>query len=117
MTPDDILRIARAVEPESTWAQDAGDPSYIYDRRDGTKYDPDNNSMQAFRVQCWLLKQKPFHHYDGDDRPSWFEITSSGVYKMVHCKGEHVAVQSWLHDGTEAGLRHAITEAAGRVVP
>ena len=126
-TAEQLLGLARAVYPSreyrveeclyvvypqrTSWVSLCGPVSCVTDVR----FDPANNADQAWDVQAWLLNQKPLHYYDGDERPSWFEINSSGVYKMVYAEGEHVAVQSWLHDGTESGLRQAVTDAAVRV--
>ena len=99
MTPDDILRIARAVWPKggTDIEQDEGAQRVIVDVGQGwIEFDPLNSNDDAFRVLAWLLKTGGF-------------VDKSRVWHGS------VSMEPIPYDGTEASLRHAITEAAKRV--
>lgn len=106
MTPSDILRIARAIGlqvnddgcvcvlmPDDEW------PEYVWRL---VTFDPLNSNDDAFRMLAWILRQDICHEIDRERIIVW---DSLGMELHRH-----------EHDGTEAGLRRAITEAAGRVV-
>lgn len=121
-TPDDLATLARAMGYTVTLDDSGGygvvRVIYEYQFHGVTlraAFNPTHDAAQAWEVMAWLMNQKPLHYFDGDERQSWFELLSAGIYKMVFCEGEHIAVQSWMHYGTAAGIRRAVVEAAIRV--
>ena len=93
-----LLALAIAINPVVVWTTE-GDT--VFDLREGTIFDPANNIEQAWAVLAWLLRNR-------------------------RCDLSHNAVTVWHsndilicdidYDGTEAGLRKAVTEAGMRVV-
>lgn len=102
MTPSDILRIARDVHPETDWS--IGWPAAVFVVRGELEraFDPLNDSADAFAVLVWLLAQDTYNEVHDNHVLIW-DMSVNHRFRINH-------------DGTEAGLRRAIGEAAKRVV-
>ena len=105
-----MLRLARAVYPEKAFIVNDGRVYSIY-----CEFDPANNSEQFVDVLAWLLRQRPMHWYDGEERRVWIELVAGQIHKTIYAEGEYITLQTWNHDCTPAGIRAAVVEAAVRV--
>lgn len=107
MKPADILRIARETHPVCNQfffiADDAvyWQPEEDLSADDCTRFDPLNSSADTFAVMAWLLNQKR----------TVIECRAVCCYHS-----NDIVICDVAHDGTEAGLRRALVEAAKRVV-
>lgn len=110
---DAMLRLARAAIPSVPWQFDDMH-GLTYDPRDGTQFDPANNSEQAWEVMAWLLSPALSMAHP---KQAFFTVTSWNVMRSRvedDCM-EPVTMFSVAHNGTPAGIRAAVVEAAVRV--
>ena len=117
-----MLALAKKVYPEHEWFITKSG-TVVFDALTDplcsnpfVPFDPANNSDQFVAVLAWLLRQRPTHLYERENRESWYDLSGLYVYKKVWYDRRDVAVWSVKHDGTAAGLRKAVTDAAMRVV-
>lgn len=106
---DAMLRLARAAIPSVPWQFDDMH-GLTYDPRDGTQFDPANNSEQAWDVMAWL--EREIGESCGlrvTDSVHAFNAYAFNVYPYDGSKTISVK-----HNGTPAGIRAAVVEAALR---
>jgi len=112
---DAMLRLARAVYSDVTWTSDGGgECEDVFDLHEGTIFDPANNSEQFVEVLAWLLSPALSMAHP---KQALFTVTSWNVMRSRFeddCM-EPVTMFSVAHNGTPAGIRAAVVEAAVRV--
>lgn len=96
---NDLLRLARAVYPGRAY-EVTTDLRYGFNGAyvSGEKFDPANNSEQFVEVMAWLLGQDSMNQVD------WYGVDYlADGFRCIP------------HNGTPAGIRAAVVEAAVRV--
>jgi hypothetical protein len=103
---NDLLRLAMVVYPDVTWTSDGGgEPETVFDLHEGTIFDPANNSEQFVEMLVWLTTRSAVAH----------EVYADGTHGLFYAPYGADAHDTIAHNGTPAGIRAAVVEAAVRV--
>lgn len=115
---DAMLKLARAVYPESQWEIDGPQCVCRVDRHGFAveNFDPANNDSQAVSVLCWLLSPALSMAHP---QKQFFTVTSWNIQRMRFTEDIDEPVLCWsvgIESSDPASFRAAVTKAALRVV-
>lgn len=109
-----LLALARAVYPDAVIESEGG-VVFVYGKRHREFFDPILHDYQFVDVLAWLLS---WALRESDPEKRFFTLGTWNISRMRFDEGLLEPTICWSvgHDGTESGLRAAVTEAGMRVV-